>query len=47
MFPSSAQAPALFSVLPADGLHNIANVLHNIADGQHNIADGLDNILKK
>ena len=35
---------ALFSVTPADGLHNIAYGLHNIADRLHNIADGLLNI---
>ena len=45
---------ALFSVSPADGLHNIAyglhNIayrLHNIADWLHNIADGMYNILEK
>jgi hypothetical protein len=45
---------ALFSVSPADGLHNIAygldniaNWLDDIADGLHNIADGLHNIPKK
>ena len=35
---------AVFSISPADGLHNIAYGLHNIADGLHNIADGLHNI---
>ena len=35
---------ALFSVSPADGLHNIAYGLHNIAYGLHSIADGLHNI---
>ena len=38
---------ALFSVLAADGLHNISYGLHNIADGLHNIADGLHNIPEK
>ena len=30
---------ALFSVSPADGLHNNADKLHNNADGLHNITD--------
>ena len=35
---------ALFSVSPAEGLHNIAYGLHKIAYGLYNIADGLHNI---
>ena len=34
---SSLAELTLFSVSPADGLHNIAYGLHNIADGLHNI----------
>jgi methyl-accepting chemotaxis protein len=41
---SSRAKLALFSVSPADRLHNIVYRLHNIADELHNIADGLHNI---